>query len=356
MVAAGLWTARTGTVLLTSVLLLGDLHAQTGLATRGQGTETRGPLRRQRQLFDKVIGIIGDRVILASTIDEELRAIEESGTPMNDRERQDRGWNILMRIAREEIWVQYANIIGGENPEEFKQYIDRLVARRMTEAEQSYGSFTRFNEELGNIGESFGEIESEFRNQVLSSIGRSSALGQPSQRSPLMVTPKAMRRYFDENPENFSIQGEAEFAWMTFSSDDDAKVSELMAAAAMAWAKEEADPEQIAGQFGGRFRGMDQVRDDPDDHHAEPIKSFVLAARLGEVSQPIRLGRSYRLLKVTARTHAEEETFADPKVQARILLILKERKFRQAQNRVIQQKSGNLLIWPLELRDALTRR
>lgn len=299
-------------------------------------------------LFDKVIGVIGDQVILWSTIEEELRAIEESGTPMTYSERNDRRMRILVTIARNEIWVQYGKVIGGQSPEEFKAVLDRYVAERMAEQQQRFGSFTRFDEELRNIGDSRSSLETRLRNKLLSDYGRSNA---PGQRSPLMVTPKEIRRYFDQNPERFSIQSTADYERMFFPLDL-ADVDQRMAAAAEAWAKDGADPEQIAAQFGGRVRAGGQVLDD----HADSIKSFALNASPGQVSQPIRLGRYYWLYKVTSRTYAREELFTDPEVQKRIKFRLREQMSMEARNRVIQQNGATLLIWPPELRNALNGR
>lgn len=357
MVGSSYRTARTGSLILTSILCLGqgELLAQQVKTEPVQVTPTRKAGRQQRVLFDRVEGIIGDQVILKSSIDDELRAQEESGTPMTASERQDRARIILTGIAQDEIWVQYGKVIGGQSPEQFKAYEDRYVAEKMAEQEQRFGSFTRFNEELGNIGESRGALESQIRTRLLSDIGKQQALGGPRQRSPLMVTPKAMRRYFDQHPEQFSIQNLADYEWMYFPANAGDSVAR-MAKAATAWANEAADPEQIATQFGGRFRGTGQVLDDPDDDTADAIKNFALTASPGQISSPILLGRNYRLYKVTHRTLARKLRFSDPEVQKRIQLELRTKQLREIQNRVIQQNSAKLLIWPPRLRAALGQR
>jgi hypothetical protein len=307
-------------------------------------------------LCDEVIGVIGDRVILLSTIEEELQAMESSEPgDWTDARRKQEAWGILGRIARDEIWVQYGKVIGGQSPEQFKQATDRIVAERMAEQEQRYGSFTRMTEELGNIGVSRSSVESQVRNQLLSEIGQWNALGQLSQRSNLMLTPKRMRRYFDENQELFAVKGEVTFARMWFDVEMSG-VQECMANAAKAWAEPDAEPDEIALRFGGRFRGLDSVQEGPEDNHAEAIREFVLNSPEGAISKPILLGTKYRLLKVMEKTSAEQKAFQDPEVQEFIRDRLQRMQMTETKMRVIERNSSKLLIWPPQLRRELMGR
>lgn len=360
MVESTRWAARTSALFLGPILCLADCPAQSKTAP---GESPQGPPKppAQQQLngrtfCDKVIGVIGDQVILLSSIEEELRVLEElDPRPWNQARREEETWRLLRDIARKEIWVQYGKVIGGESPEQFKQATDRIVAERMAEEEQRYGSFTRMTEELGNIGVSRSSVESQVRSQLLSDIGQWSAMGQLSQRSNLMVTPKAMRRFFDENPELFAIQGEVLFARMWFRADMDG-VEECMANAALAWGDPEAEPDEIAARFGGRFRGMDSVQAGPEDQHAEAIREFALNAEEGAISKPILLGGTYRLLKVLDKTLAENKPFEDAEVQEYCRQRLQERQMAETKMNVIERNSAKLLIWPPRLRRELMGR
>ncbi|MBI5852088.1 MAG: hypothetical protein HZB39_13830, partial [Planctomycetes bacterium] len=81
-----------------------------------------------RRTFDRVRAVVGDRVILESTMRRELAAqTAQAGHELTPQERRRAEDEIVRALAREEIWVQIGKIIGRDDPLAFERQVDSLV-------------------------------------------------------------------------------------------------------------------------------------------------------------------------------------------------------------------------------------
>ena len=307
------------------------------------------------RVFDEVIGIIGDRVILQSAIDRELedRFVDRK---MTAQERELEKRRIMFAIARDEVWVQYGKVLGQQAPDAFEEAVQHHIDAYMQEEQNRYGSFTRMTEELESIGSSYQSVQESYRNKLLSDIARNQALGnRVRDKIPLLVTPREMLRYFKKNRRMFEASSVADIAWVSFPTRDDPEGTVARAQeAAEAWRRPpaagevELDERDLAQRFNGiPLPPSVEIRpDDPEDSRADFLKTFAAEQPEGTVSDPILRGTNYLVLKLVLKVDRAERKFTDPLVQSEIRNLLADQKMQVLHGRILVRNSQKLLVWP----------
>lgn len=299
-----------------------------------------------RRSFDAVIGVIGDRVILQSTIDAELRA-RTQGRTLDDLERKRLENDALREIAREEIWVQYGKVLGQQAPEAFEEIIERETEKKVDELVALYGSFAKTNEELEAIGTSLPEMRESYRKELLRDIAHNEAVVKRIRNQiPLLVTPHEMREYYDSHAADFAARTEADIAWVSFPARDEEHAARVVQAAA-AWRSDGSTAEDLAERFGGvAMPTAERVRPVAEDPRAEFLRAFARDGQEGDVSEPLRIRGNYFLLRIARKLDQPERGFDDPTVQQEIRRILSDRSYEDLNMRVMMRNSQKLLVWP----------
>ena len=297
--------------------------------------------------FDRVVAVIGDRVVLDSEVKEQVRAkFQDEKQPEKNRQYRE---DILRAILRREIWVQYGKVLGQQAPEAFEEIVQRQVEEHMDEQIEEWGSFQKMVEELESIGSSWQEVEDEYRQRLLAQIAQRQAIGQRYfENRELLVTPKEMKAFFDANPQNYEARKAATIEWLSFSKSGDPDAAQANAdAAARAWRTGVDDLQAIKDQFKGAIipPKRDIPYDDPDDATRSFIKEFARDNPNGTVSAPIDQQRFFLVLRVSDKIDTPQRPFTDETVQTEIREILIDRRMIQMNNRLMLQQLRNLRMW-----------
>lgn len=314
-------------------------------ALPAQGSDG-SPSPATRREFDKVRGIIGDRVILQSTIDSEIADRTEEQLEEAERRRLER--DILREIARDEIWVQYGKVLGQQAPEAFEQAIEREVQKRIDALIQLYGSYTKANQELAEDGLSIAGRRAQIRKELLSTIAQQEAVVKRIRdQVPLLVTPREMLHYFENHPDEFAARTEADVAWVRFTPRETDEASRTHVTTAIeAWRLNDGTADDLAKRFGGVAMTIANIRPIEDDPRAEFLKQFAAAAAEGEISEPRQFGRFWGMLKLVRKVDQRERTFADQSVQDEIREQLATRRFDELNRQILFENAEQLFVWP----------
>lgn len=341
----------TGRVLITASSVLFCLCVG---ALRCQEPAPAGPPRPGRRVYDGVRVIIGDRVILQSTLEREIRSQIEamgmaSNTPLAREDELRIRDQVMTRFARDEVWIEYGKSLGERDPKQFEQAIDSEVDSQLKDEIRASGGMLQFDRDVGDLGTSWTDLRRQKRNSILTQIAKRNAIAPLINNQGLLVTPREIRAYFDEHPEQFSQPETADIQRIGFSIErDPAATQARVQEAAVAWRAGTMSASQIAKQYGGiALETQRDVRPGDADERSKELKNFAATHKIGEVSDPIRSGRKFfTLLRVEAKTEAIEVAFTDPLVQMRIRERLAEIHYVDWQNDVLRRKRRNIYTWP----------
>lgn len=302
-----------------------------------------------RVLIDGVRAVIGDRVILQSTVQREM-ARQYADQELTDDERTRLEFDIVREIAKEEIWVQIGKVIGNQDPEEFEETIDSLVQDYLDEQVQEYGSFARMDEELRATQTSWQTLAQEQRAKILRDSARQHAIRERFKDGiALLVTPRELREYYDANPGAFEADEYADLAGIMFPPGRD--VAQRAAAAVAAWREDPlATPAGLAERFGAiEMRPMPHVRQGSENSLRAEVKQFALLGVDGEVSEPIGFDGKFMVLKVLNKQSQPARAFDDINTQNLIRRFLVDRKMRMLEARILTWKFEKIMTWPPQL-------
>ncbi len=301
-----------------------------------------------RVLIDGVRAVIGDRVILQSTVQREM-ARQYADQELTEAERTRLEFDIVREIAKEEIWVQIGKVIGSQDPEEFEETIDSLVQDYLDEQVQEYGSFARMDEELRATQTSWQTLAQEQRAKILRDSARQHAIRERFKDGiSLLVTPRELREYYDANPETFEAVERALVAGVLFRPTRD--VEQRAASAAAAW---RADPlltrENVAERFGGNAMQVMEVNRDSIGSLIPPVTDIAREGTTGTVSEPTPYRGNILVLKILDKQSRAAMAFDDINTQNLIRRFLVDRKMRDLEGRILQWKFEKIQTWPPEL-------
>ncbi len=291
--------------------------------------------------FDRVVGIIGDKVILRSEIEDQLA---ETKLSKEERKAQERA--VLEAIARDQIWIQYGKVLA---PAEVDQFIDRRLKQYQNEQIKDYGSFTKMNEELALIDNSWENLREIKRNEYLAHYAQTEAWRRHAGLTgTMLVTPKMMRTYYDDHPDYFSEQSAAEIAIVFVP-----KTMTLMELQSIrtTWQEERISAAKLAEKFPG-LRAQESVVVTAESSSREFIETFAKANSEGAVSEPIPRGQVNILLKVTRKVEAKQQSFDEVATQQRIRVELTQKKMERRQSQLLFVNQHKVFIWPHDLLSA----
>ena len=292
-------------------------------------------------------GVVGDRVILDSTIRRELAARPEF--PSLDAAQRTRVEQDLLRdMVRQELWVQIGKVIGREDPVTFEKRVDELVQEYLRDQQTQFGSFARMNQELEALGTSWQSLRTEQRQRILRDTARSYAIGSRfGDGFALLVSPREIETYFAEHPDQFVAFTAGDVSTLAFPKGRDG-AAESAAEAAAVWATEELSAADLAPRCGGiAMREESQVRPDaPDDTRSELIKAVVRDHEPGAVIGPIDRGEVLIVLKLQKKVARPEESLTDLRIQTLIRNFLVTKRLESLEEDILMWKARQILVWP----------
>lgn len=377
--------------LLATAFAAGASRAQEGSPP---STEPQPEARRVAMIapdvrfYDSVVALVGDRAILASTIDQMLTAylVAERTTfetklaleqppdrPLAAAEVERRWQRHMPPEQREALWVQFlkqkieeahiaesAKTLGNAPPEQVQRQIDAYLEDYMNRETAQFGGVNEYTTQLNMLGKSWKSVEEEQRLKYMRSMALWLGVNRRlHEQHTLFVTPKEMRRYYDEHRAEFVVPAAADVAMLAFAietpSPDGEPEPEAIAAArdrasaaAAAWRGRDATLDVVRSAHGGSGQVI-QVLDSPQDPRRGFIKEFATKAAEGEVSEPLRQGGSFLVLKLVTRRSGRNDAFDDPAVQERILEKLKDREEGELRQRFLQRQRPTVQRFPVPL-------
>ncbi len=318
----------------------------------------RAPQRRPRRLLiDGVLGTIGDKAILQSSVSVELDAWIEGYTNKNGHPPSPQEWRaryiaILKKVENDEALAQAARSLPGTTRDRIDSIVDQWLAEEAREEEARAGSINKLRDKLGLLGQTFEGQQEERRTQRLGQLAVQQSLqARWRDQFALAVTPAEMRQYYDENIDKFIAEPSADLAVIVVrTGNDPAGALATAEKLAAAWrAAPTATAPDVARQFPGAL-ALDPrtgVRNHPDDHNKPAIKQFAGDGKVGAVSAPIAMQGTIWILKVLRRIDGRNDRFDDPAVQARIQQILVNLRLEAEHNRLIIKSRKRFELRPL---------
>lgn len=322
------------------------------------------PTKAGRRFVDEVSAMIGEKAILASRLRTVVRdrvlgklgaqeRIVPSDLPLFRQE-------ALAGEVEEQILAQSAKVSTAMTPDDLRALLDKELERYRAERIEESGSFSSYLENLKALGRNWETEAQERENEVLKSLSVSDLYRKAYTQASLWITPREVRRFYERNQALFVQSGSADVAMVLFRDVRDGKsAAERAAAAAELWAKSDLPAEEIGRRFLGTALPLRLgVQDTPKDPNAPFVRTFARTATAGQVSAPIPQNpgtadpaAGHWVLKAQQLRAGKNETFQDPRVQARIIAELINSRRIAMIRRLTARHQQNLYVWPPDLLD-----
>ena len=240
---------------------------------------------------------------------------------------------------RAEALAQGAKTMSGMTPDQRDTVLDQHMEDYRRRKVERAGSINKLTEELGVLGQTWDSLRSERETELMAELVRQRDFSvRFRDRRALMVTPKQMKRYYDTHRDEFIEQPSADLAVVVVLGGTDPQTALQRAEeAAEAWrATADLAAADLTAKWGAV--ALDDrlgVKDSESDQNAPPIRAFAGKAPQGEVSEPVRMGRDYWLLKVLRRREGRDDSFDDASVQAGIQRALADHQQLLRHNNLI---------------------
>ena len=316
------------------------------------------PSGPERRFFDGVSAMIGDRAVLWSTIRDEVDArvqgIVGAGRKVAPSDVDEFRSEALRSQMFGEVLAQSARTSTSLTPEELKELVQRELQHFLDDEVIKHGSFNQYMRDLSAIGKTWVSVAEEHENELLQQLSLQDLYQRTRLQVSLLVTPREMKRYYDENKSKWIGAGSADVQRVTFaSSAQDDSAQKQAAQAAAAW---RADPKKTSSQVAAEFAGTalpdrKGVRNEAADSNAPFVKAFAAKAAVGEVSEPIAFGGAFWVLRIEAKTQQRNQAFGDPAVQREIVARLATQRQGEQRLRLIMRNHRNLYVFPTDILD-----
>ena len=339
---------RTIVTLLAVVSLLGPSRAQQSRATSPHGVAEVDanlldpPMEKGVRFVDNVVAMIGDKALLWSTIKDEVSARVtgrvNAGQKVTDADRFEFAKEALQGFVHSEILAQSARVSGPLTPSELNDRIAAELQLYLDEQVQKWGSFNQYMRALEEQNMTWEDVSREYREDLLRAMTLSSLRARYHTNKNLIVTPRQMRRFYEQNLDRYRSKGGVDVDRIAFQGPDRASHA---AAAVTAWRAEPTlDAPSVAGKHGGR--ALTPLKD--PGSLAASLKDFVARAEEGEVSDPISWNEVSWVLRATRKRAAAKREFSDPEVQREIRDALAAQSQDLEHRKLVMRNQGNLWI------------
>jgi hypothetical protein len=299
-----------------------------------------------RRPFDQVRAIVGDRVILESTVRSKLAARPEFGR-LDAAQRQQLERNILQSMLREELWVQVGKTVLGDDAETFDKMVEMSVDERMREMHGQFGSFSRMNQELEALGTTWQSVRNEERQQQIRATAQAAARrNRFGESMSLLVTPAEIADFYRRNLDKFAAFQAGDVASVAFPKSRP-NARESATAAAAAWATETLTAVELADRLQG-VALPDQnnvIPEDPAEKRPKLIREFVGRSAEGAVEGPIDRGDVYLVLKLPRKVDQPARSLDDLEVQSLIRRALVETKIASLEEGILRWKASQIVTF-----------
>jgi hypothetical protein len=306
------------------------------------------------RLFDAVVAVVGDRPILYSSIEREFQSLVSSAVRQGEQltpqiERAIRS-NILNKLEEEARLAQASKLMNTG----VRDQIDTIVEESLKDYEarevRRAGGYDSFMQELGLVGKTLDSVIEDQRTRIQAELAQQQIMSRRIRdQAALLVTPREIRTFFDDNPEQFSRPRSADLAVLALRVEDPATARTDAERVAQAWRAPGKTAEQVRAELAelplSVLPGEAGVTDSPKDARRDWIKRFAASAAPDEVSAPQPLGGALWILKAVRIEDARQDSFDDPSVQTRIRATLQERKLQDYRMRLLERSKRSIQRW-----------
>ena len=302
-----------------------------------------------RRFYDGVIAMVGDRAILHSTIRAEVGAgiagLLGARGSVNLSRTVELAKKALQQHLHTEVQAQSARLTDSLTPSELKEMLNAELQRYLNDMIADFGSYNSYLDALEATQTTWEEVAQRHTDLVLQQ--RSAAqlyanvMSRSGSRTNLWVTPREMRRYYDEHRSEWRQSRSAEVERVLFQDQDPAKAQAKAAAAAEAWRANQAlDPEALAASHDGTARAAWHV--DEKAELAPFVKAFAAEGKPMQVSEPTGGNGAYWVMRLRKVQEAIDMPFSDPRVQKAITRKLADAELFRMQERMFERNSTSL--------------
>jgi hypothetical protein len=305
-----------------AVLLGGAL----GMAYAQDGAATPAPRARPPQQYavDGIVATVNDIAIRSSEVLTLLagyvRTEREKGQVITPQQ-LDRMYRDMLDQEIDRLrMAQAAMSLGTLPPEQVEQILRDDLARDQQQLLGDLGTFTAVSKELKRRGTDWPTWAGEQRIDRLSELAKEFTVYRRLQRQQnLFLTPRMLRETF-RDPRfsgRFRRPALADLVQVGFTGPDARARAEQAAAL---WRTETLTARQLADRFPGA-RALPEMEASSLSEASAAIAAFALAGPAGAVSQPLQIGDTLYVVKVTRHAPARDGKFEDRDVQAELRLI-----------------------------------
>lgn len=157
---------------------------------------TGSALSQQKQVADRIVAVVNDRIILKSDVDAEVRQYLQQSQANNQQVSfsKDLWYSALQSMVDSQVMLEQAEIDSVIVSDEM---VNRAMDNRINQMVQQAGSEEALERALGN---SIIQIRAEFRDQFREQMTTQQL--QQQKMSSVEITRPEVRNFFDDIPEN----------------------------------------------------------------------------------------------------------------------------------------------------------
>ena len=306
----------------------------------GAQVAPRGPLAGDSTLVDRVIAVVGDSVILAGQIQEEMLLAEAMGRPVTAEE-------VLETLVNVQLVLQAAGRDSTLVPDETE--VTRRVDLQIERARERFATQAAFEEALAQQGMTMGSYRDQLRATFRTQLLQTTYLQRQLQSAAsVAVTEEEMRAVFEQRrgelqqrPETYSVQqvliraGASDSAWARAEELADSLHVVLIAGADFETLAREHSQDPGSAAQGGDLGWV------PRGQMVPEFEQAVFSLRDQVVSPPVRTEYGFHIIRVERSRPGEKrvrhilvrpETTAEALAETRALAEDVARRLREGED------------------------
>ena len=302
-------------------------------------------------LFDAVVLVVGDRLILNSEIERELQTRRENaaaeGGTLNPEDEPRIRQAILVKLAQEAGMAQASKLLAPDIRSRIDAGVEEMLRDYEAEEVKRAGGYDQFINELGVLGKSLEGVIDERRTRMRAAYAEQQIMSNRLRNEgALLVTPAEMKRFYDENIDQFTREHSVDLAVLALRVTDREAAMAQIQRVADAWRRPGRTAAQVVAEFPDlplSDLGMETaVSNSAEDARRAWLKEFATTATADQVSEPQAIGSALWLIKAVRVQEASQEPFESQRVQSLIHHFLVQRRLETFRLRLLHRNQRSI--------------
>lgn len=332
-------------------LCLGGSSAQESPPPFPRRPAPPSPAGPPLHLFEGVVLVVGDRLILNSEIERELATRRQNaaneGKTISPEDEVKIRQSIVLKLAQEAGMAQASKLLAPDIRNRIDASVEEMLKEYEAEEVKRAGGYDQFINELGELGKSLDSVIDERRTRMRAAYAEQQIMSNRLRNEgALLVTPAEMRRFYDEHIAEFTRERSVDLAVLALRVTDREAAAAQIEKVAEAWRQPGKTAAAVVAEFPDlplSDLGVETaVTGAASDARRAWLKDFAASAVADQVSAPQAVGSALWVVKAVKLQDASRQPFESQQVQTVIHNYLERTRLEAFRMRLLQRNQRSI--------------